>query len=86
VINAFLGLVRKGSEKKIIYISSPSGDVEFNRITQIPGVVGYGAAKAGMNLVMSKYSAELAPEGIKVLSMSPGWVDTDAGESADPFS
>lgn len=79
VILAFLDLVRNGQEKKIIHTSSNSGDVEFNRITAIPSVVGYGAAKAAMNLAMSKFAAELAPEGFKFLSMAPGWVATDAG-------
>ena len=80
VILSFLKLIRQGTEKKIIYISSNSGDVEFNRLTGIPAVLGYGAAKAGMNLIMSKLAADLAPEGITALSMGPGWVDTDAGQ------
>lgn len=79
-INAFLDLVRQGAEKKIIFISSPSGDVEFTRVTANPAVVGYSVSKAGMNMVMTKFGAELAQEGIKTLSLSPGWVDTDAGE------
>jgi NAD(P)-dependent dehydrogenase (short-subunit alcohol dehydrogenase family) len=82
VINAFLDLIRKGQEKKIIFISSQSGDVEFTRITGFATVLGYSAAKAGMNTVIAKYGAELAPEGIKTLSLSPGWVDTDAGKSS----
>ena len=81
VINAFLDLVRHGKEKKIISISSQSGDVEFTRITQLPMTMGYSAAKAAMNIVITKFGAELAPEGIKTLSLSPGWVDTDAGQS-----
>jgi NAD(P)-dependent dehydrogenase (short-subunit alcohol dehydrogenase family) len=84
VINAFLGLIRNGAEKKIVYTSSNSGDLEFTRITNINAVVGYSAAKAGMNIIMTKFGGELAPEGIKTLSMSPGWVDTDAGEFCDP--
>ncbi|RMZ75560.1 hypothetical protein DV737_g5233, partial [Chaetothyriales sp. CBS 132003] len=81
VINAFLDLVRKGKEKKIIFISSPSGDVEFNRVTGISTVLGYSVSKAGMNVVMTKFGAELAQEGIKTLSPSPGWVATDAAEA-----
>jgi NAD(P)-dependent dehydrogenase (short-subunit alcohol dehydrogenase family) len=80
VILSFLKLIRKGTEKKIAFISSNSGDVEFNRITGIPSVLGYGAAKAGMNLIMAKLAADLAPEGIKTISMGPGWVATDAGQ------
>ena len=34
-----------------------------------------------MNIVMTKYGAELAQDGIKTLSLSPGWVNTDAGQS-----
>ncbi|KAK4941754.1 hypothetical protein LTR10_018358 [Elasticomyces elasticus] len=81
VINCFLDLVRNGKEKKIIFISSQSGDVEFTRITGFANVLGYSAAKAGMNLVISKYAAELAQDGIKTLSLSPGWVDTDAAKA-----
>jgi NAD(P)-dependent dehydrogenase (short-subunit alcohol dehydrogenase family) len=80
VINSFLDLIRNGKEKKIIFISSPSGDVEFTRVTGIASVLGYSVSKAGMNMVATKFGAELAPEGIKTLSMSPGWVNTDAGQ------
>lgn len=44
--------------------------------------MGYSAAKAAMMVVTTKYAIELAPEGIKTLSMSPGWVNTDAGKSS----
>ncbi|KAI9687157.1 MAG: hypothetical protein M1822_002568 [Bathelium mastoideum] len=81
VINSFLDLVRNGKEKKIIFISSPSGDIEFNRVTGITTVLGYSVSKAGMNIVTTKFGAELAQDGIKTLSMSPGWVNTDAGQS-----
>jgi NAD(P)-dependent dehydrogenase (short-subunit alcohol dehydrogenase family) len=81
VINSFLHLVRNGNEKKIIFISSQSGDVEFTRVTGITSVLGYSVSKAGMNVVMTKFGAELAQDGIKTLSLSPGWVNTDAGQS-----
>jgi NAD(P)-dependent dehydrogenase (short-subunit alcohol dehydrogenase family) len=81
VINAFLDLVRNGKEKKIVFISSNSGDVEFTRITGMPALLGYSISKAGMNMVTTKYGIELAQEGIKTLSLSPGWVSTDAGQS-----
>lgn len=81
VIYAFLDLVRHGKEKKIVFVSSPSGDVEFTRVTGISNVLGYSVSKAGMNMVITKFGAELAPEGIKTLSISPGWVNTEAGQS-----
>ncbi|KAH7308973.1 putative short-chain dehydrogenase [Stachybotrys elegans] len=76
-INHFLPLIRKGEHKKIIYITSGSGDMGFTRQVGVTATVGYGMSKAGMMLVMAKYAAELEVEGIKTLSLSPGWVATD---------
>lgn len=78
-IYAFLDLIRAGKEKRIAFTTSPSGDVEFTHKTGIAMLLGYSIAKAGMNMAITKLSTELAPEGIKLLSISPGWVDTDAG-------
>jgi NAD(P)-dependent dehydrogenase (short-subunit alcohol dehydrogenase family) len=64
-----------------MFVSSQSADVEFNRITGISTLLGYSISKAGMNIVMTKFGTELAQEGIKTLSLSPGWVNTDAGQS-----
>jgi len=80
-INAFLELVRKGTEKKIVFVSSPSGDIEFTRITGLPQLLGYSISKGGMNMVMTKFGIELAGDGIKTLSISPGWVETDAAKA-----
>ncbi|KAL2060009.1 hypothetical protein VTL71DRAFT_9831 [Oculimacula yallundae] len=80
-INAFLDLIRNSTEKKIVLISSQSGDIEFTRITGFANLMGYSAAKAAMNVVISKYAAELAQEGIKTVSISPGWVNTDAAKA-----
>ena len=48
-------------------------------------MLGYSVAKAGMNMVMTKLGIELAGEGIKTLSISPGWVSTDAGKLITVF-
>ena len=79
-VNAFLPLVRQGEVKKIIYITSGFGDVNLNRICETPSFLGYSVSKAAGNMMMAKYAAELKHEGIKTLSLSPGWVATDAGE------
>ncbi|KAK5109753.1 hypothetical protein LTR62_006593 [Meristemomyces frigidus] len=77
-INACLPLIRKGSEKKIVYITSGAGDVDMTRISRLTGQIGYAASKAGGNVIIAKYAGELYEEGIKTLSLSPGWVETPA--------
>jgi NAD(P)-dependent dehydrogenase (short-subunit alcohol dehydrogenase family) len=75
-INAFLPLVRKSSIKKIIAISSGMADFEFVEQAEIAFGVAYGATKAALNLVIIKYGIELKDEGIAVLALSPGLIDT----------
>lgn len=78
-VNAFLPLIKQGTEKKLVYISSPSADIELTRVSEIPSAMGYAVSKAAGSMVMTKYAAELKSEGIRTLSISPGWVETDAG-------
>lgn len=78
--NAFLPLIERGVEKKIVHISTGMADLELIKTTGIDYAVSYAVAKAGMNVQVAKYAAELAPKGIKVLALSPGWVDTWEGE------
>ena len=77
--NAFLPLIEKGVQKKIVHISSGMADLDLINKTGISYAVAYSIAKAGMNVQVAKYAAELAPRGIKVLALSPGWVDTSEG-------
>ncbi|KAJ5106347.1 hypothetical protein N7456_003022 [Penicillium angulare] len=82
--NAFLPLIEKGSQKKIVHISTAMADTTLIKNTGISYAVAYSVAKAGMNVQVAKYAAELAPKGIKVLALSPGWVDTWEGEKPAP--
>ncbi|KAG2413847.1 hypothetical protein HFD88_003036 [Aspergillus terreus] len=82
--NAFLPLIEKGTQKKIVHISSGMADLDLIKKTGVSGAVAYSVAKAGMNIQVAKYAAELAPRGIKVLALSPGWVDTWEGAKPPP--
>jgi NAD(P)-dependent dehydrogenase (short-subunit alcohol dehydrogenase family) len=78
--NAFLPLIEKGNQKKIVHISTAMALPDFINKTGVSYAVAYSVAKAGMNVQVAKYAAELAPKGIKVLALSPGWVDTWEGK------
>lgn len=43
----------------------------------VPGYTGYCASKAGLLGLVRALAAELAPQGIQVNAVCPGWVDTD---------
>jgi NAD(P)-dependent dehydrogenase (short-subunit alcohol dehydrogenase family) len=78
-INAFLPLVRKGTVKKITVISTGMADADTAVQHDIPGSLIYASMKAATNMVVAKYAVELRGEGIVVLALSPGVVNTHEG-------
>ncbi|MGA9776389.1 MAG: SDR family oxidoreductase [Candidatus Dormiibacterota bacterium] len=45
-----------------------------------PGQPGYGASKAGLNALGQSLAVALAPHGISVATVAPGWVATDMSQ------
>ena len=43
----------------------------------VPGYTAYSASKAGLLGLVRSFSAELAPAGVQVNAICPGWVETD---------
>jgi NAD(P)-dependent dehydrogenase (short-subunit alcohol dehydrogenase family) len=78
-INAFIPLIRKGSVKKITVISTGLAELELSQKANIGFSVLYSSTKAATNIVVAKYAAELRREGIILLALSPGVVDTATG-------
>ena len=74
--NAFLPLIERGTQKKVINISSAAGDSEFvdkfGYVTSVP----YSISKAALNLINTKYAVEFRGKGYTFLAISPGLVDT----------
>lgn len=88
VVHAFLPLVRQGSVKKVVNLST--GMADLNLIHKVDIAIGapYAASKAAANIIVAKYAAALKEEGILFLSMSPGYVSTESnleGERAWTF-
>ena len=75
-INAFLPLIRAGDIKKIIVISSSMGSCQY--MLQLSNTYApiYCITKAAVNMVVAKYAVTLKEEGITLLAVNPGLINT----------
>ena len=79
VINAFLPALRARGTKRIIYISSTAASLT-NQVGETWGLRGpYATSKAAGNMLTIQFHNELHAEGFTVVSIHPGWVETDMG-------
>jgi NAD(P)-dependent dehydrogenase (short-subunit alcohol dehydrogenase family) len=83
VIEHFLNLVRAAPRGRILNISSRVGSVSAKTSG---GDYAYAASKAALNIMTRALAAELAPEGIVVIAITPGWVRTEMGGRAAALS
>ena len=73
------GLVERGAPGVIVNITSMAGRVP------LPGCAYYGAAKAGLAMASEVARAELAPRGIRVVTVYPGPIDAAAAPRTAPI-
>ncbi|KAK2742517.1 hypothetical protein FQN55_007803 [Onygenales sp. PD_40] len=85
-INAFLPLLRAGKEKRVTYISSGTAGVPETIETRIANSLPYSTSKAGGNIIIAKFAAELQDEGFTFLSIAPGGVATETLMDASNFT
>jgi len=71
VVRAALPALRKGKEPSVTFISSAVGLIGF------PGDTAYASVKAAMIGFARSLAKEVAPDGIRVNVLAPGFVDTD---------
>jgi len=83
VVEAFVENVAKGSQKKIVTITSGMGSLEDNTSG---GAYAYRTSKAAVNMVVRSLALDLAPRGITCIVMNPGWVRSDMGGSGGKLS
>ncbi|KAH9991512.1 NAD(P)-binding protein [Xylariaceae sp. FL0662B] len=76
LFNLFLPLLRRGTAKKAIAISTGMADLELISKHGIDSAGPYSMSKAALNIAVAKFHAEYEKEGILFMTISPGMVDT----------
>lgn len=76
VANAFKTHIAKSQLKILATLSSKMGSIDDNTSG---GSYIYRSSKTAVNMVMKSLSIDLAPIGIAVVTLHPGWVQTDMG-------
>ena len=76
LVQAFVDQVAASSQKLVAVMSSKMGSIADNGSG---GSYIYRSSKTAVNQVVRNLSIDLAGRGISVLSLHPGWVQTDMG-------
>lgn len=77
VTRHLLPLLRAGHDAMVVNISSQLGSIQL-----APGMgtdTAYCVSKAALNMLSVKSAAELREDGVGVVMVHPGWVQTDMG-------
>ncbi|OJI80407.1 hypothetical protein ASPTUDRAFT_178834 [Aspergillus tubingensis CBS 134.48] len=84
VTSAFLPLLKRGNQKKVVNISTTLGSIIMAPRFALFPVPAYKVSKAALNMLTVQYAQSFADQGFTFLAISPGWVKTDLGrERAD---
>ncbi len=83
LVQAFVEQVAASQHKLVAVVSSKMGSIEDNGSG---GSYIYRSSKTTVNQVVKCLSIDLAPRDISVLTLHPGWVQTDMGGSSAEIS
>ena len=75
---AFVQHITRSTLKKIATLTSKMGSIADNTSGES---YSYRSSKCAVNMVMKSLSIDLKPYGISVVTLHPGWVQTDMGGS-----
>jgi NAD(P)-dependent dehydrogenase (short-subunit alcohol dehydrogenase family) len=82
VIEALIDHVAASERKIVAVMSSRLGSIAETSGMTLP----YATSKAALNLLAKGLAAGLAPRGVIVVALSPGWVKTDMGGQSAPLT
>ncbi len=80
---ALLPNLRAGAGRLVVAISSGLGSIAENTTG---GWVAYRVSKSALHQLMRTFAAELSPDGLVFVLLSPGWVRTGMGGQDAPLS
>lgn len=80
---ALTPLLEKGSAPKVVNLSSRLGSLAA---AETFGTPSYAISKAALSMVTRQLAAALKDAGIAVISINPGWVQTDMGGAGAPLT
>ncbi|KIA75777.1 short-chain dehydrogenase [Aspergillus ustus] len=84
LLNLFIPLILTSSTKKILVLSTGSADLETIRSHDLDVAPAYTISKAAMNFAVAKFSAQYREQGLLVMSVCPGVVQTGHYDDATP--
>lgn len=79
VTRALLANLRAGKQPVVANISSRAGSLAEGTLDDDDGDYAYRCSKAALNMATVKLAQDLERDGISVVSLHPGWVQTDMG-------
>jgi len=79
VLRQALPCLKRSGDAWVYNMSSRLGSIELRGNTQLGGAIAYECSKAGLNMLTKQAAIDLSDNGIKVVSLSPGWVKTEMG-------
>ncbi|OQO10792.1 hypothetical protein B0A48_04092 [Cryoendolithus antarcticus] len=79
ITSAFLPLLERGKQKKVINISSRLASLSLAAHTTFAPTYAYKVSKAAMNTLTVQYALDLRASEFTVLAVSPGWLKTRLG-------
>jgi NAD(P)-dependent dehydrogenase (short-subunit alcohol dehydrogenase family) len=82
VTEALVPNILAGERKVIAMMSSRLGSIGEASGVTLP----YATSKAALNMLVKGLAATLAPKGVIVVALSPGWVRTDMGGASAPLA
>ncbi len=76
ITQALAPLLALGNKPRVLCVTSQLGSIAQASSFR---TISYAMSKAALNMAVKRLAAELAPRGIVVLTVHPGWVKTDMG-------